>query len=414
MRSGLVLLAALTLYLSISYRSAHIVPDDFIDTRRLTLDIDPHGWKPLDTDDWCQLAEQAQEKGELNLDEIYTLQALAANISSGRAIAKLAHIRLKQGNQAQAERLAHLATRIVTAQDETHLPLALFWGKIGKYPEIVKEWNILFTRDSLLHAGLFPHMRAIAGSPSTAHLIESFAMNPPSWWVSFFNYLATDQQTSPKLLEHLYTLRLRSPTPLYEGEMKQYINRLLNDKHWTNAYDVWLTSLPKDATAYKGLIYDGGFEGKWHNTGFDWFFVPHAQLNIKQDMTFGMDGHRALKIRFNPSKHIKFQHVWQNLLLKPANYELSLRFRTDHFRTNKGLQWRMRCSEDDRVIAESPVLQESNEWSTLTTPVEVPPVNCETQVLRLEAASSYTHDQVFKGDVWFDTIRIRPLSNDDN
>lgn len=413
-QSGLVLFAVLALYLSISYRSGHVGPDDFIDTRRLIIDIDPNGWTQLDSDDWFQLAEQAQESGNLDLDQTYTLKALANNLSSGRAMAKLADIRLQQGNQTQAEQLANLAAKLATAHDETYLLLALFWAKTGKHAEIVKVWNMLLMRDASLHSGLFPHLRAMAGNPSTATLIEPFANNPPKWWGAFFNYLATDPQTSAVLLKHLYTLRLGSSLPLGEGEMTQYINRLVKDKRWTDAYAVWQTSLPQEAAAYKGLIYDGGFEGEWHNTGFDWFFTRHKQLKIQPDLTFGMDGHRALKINFNPSKHIKFQHVWQRLLLKPATYELSLRFRTDHFRTTKGLQWRVRCSEDDRVVAESPVLHESNNWSIFTAPVEVPSVNCETQVLRLEAASPYPHDQVFKGDIWFDDIQITPLSNHDN
>ncbi|WMP17969.1 hypothetical protein [Thiothrix lacustris] len=411
-RLGLVLLAVPTLYLITSYGIGHVGAGDFIDTRRLIIDIHPDSWAALDSDDWFQLAEQAQELGDSTLDQTYTLQALAANITSGRAMARLADIRLQQGQQAQAKQLAQLAAQLVTAEIETHLPLAFFWAKVGNNAEMVKAWDMLFIREPSLRNTLFPHMRAMAINPSTASLVDAFASKPPVWWGAFFNYLATDAQTTPSLLEHLHGLRINSSTPIGEGEMTAYIKRLVKDKRWVEAHKVWLSSLPKETSAYQELVYDGGFEGAIHNTGFDWFFERHAQIKLKQDMTFGMEGQRALKISFNNSKHVKFQHLWQRLLLKPAHYELSLRVRADQFRTDGGLQWRMRCAEDNQIIAESPVLKESTPWIAQSVAFDIPPSNCETQLLRLEAASTYAHDQVFAGAIWLDAIQIHPLASD--
>ncbi len=409
-RISLLLLASLTLYLSVSYRAGHVGPDDFIDTRRSTTDIDPTGWVQLDSDDWFQLAEQA---GDAALDQTYTLQALTVNLTSGRAVARLADSYLQQGKSTQAEHLARLAARLVTAQSDTHLPLSFFWGKTGKAAEIVQTWHVLFIREPSLRTALFPHLRAKAMEPATAHLVEAFAKNPPVWWEAFFNYLARDEHTAPDLLARLYQLRLRAEAPLNDTEMNAYVNRLIKDKRWTQAREVWLSSLPTAAQAYADLLYDGSFEGEWHNTGFSWFFGNHKQVSITPGMTFGMEGKRALKITFSGTQHIKFQHLWQRLLLKPASYELQMRSRADQFTTSKGLTWRLRCMENDQVLAESPALQESKQWITETMTFEIPSVDCESALLRLEATSTRAHDQVFKGTIWLDSIQIRETTPDE-
>lgn len=407
-RGALILFALLTVYFSVSYRAGHVGPDDFIDTRRSTADIAPTGWVQLDSDDWFQLAEQSQAKtGDLTLDQTYTLKALAANITSGRALARLADIYYEQGKQKQAEEIARLASRLVTAQSETHLPLSFFWGKTGKTEEIVQTWHVLFIREPQLRNALFPHMRAMARDKTTAHLVDVFAKNPPVWWEAFFNYLARNEQTPIELLAHLYQVRLNSITPLNDNEMNVYIDRLIKDKRWSDAHNVWLKSLPTDASHYTDLIYDGGFESEWYNMGFSWFFQTHKQVKITPSITFGMEGKRALKIHFSGTKHINFQHLWQRLLLKSAPYELTMRFRADQFITSEGLKLRIYCTENNQIIAESRALKESKQWITETMTFEIPPDNCESQLLRLEAASTYAHDQVFKGTVWLDSIQLR-------
>lgn len=400
--------ALFAVFLSLSYRSGHVVPDDFIDARRATIEIDPKSWKKLDTIDWLQLAERAQQEDNLPQAQTYALNALSIDLSSGQAMMKLADLYYEQNQQQQAEQLAELAAQLATAQNITHIYLAAFWNKIGKTDKMLASWNVLLTRDPEIRQALFPRLQQLALKVETKGLIETFATTPPPWWSGFFNYLVREEKTPLPLLAHLYELRLRSSLLLNEGELTPYVNRLIKEKHWEDAYTVWFSGLPEEAHAYANLVYDGGFEGELHNTGFDWFFSPHKQITIQRDITFGMEGRSALRVSLKGPQHINFQHLWQRLRLTPAHYELSMRFRMDNFRTNKGLKWRIRCLEDNRLIAESPLLPESAAWQTLSVRFEIPADNCTAQLLRLEAASSYAHDQVFSGKLWFDAINILP------
>jgi hypothetical protein len=168
-----------------------------------------------------------------------------------------------------------------------------------------------------------------------------------------------------------------------------------------------LENLSTGSSSLRGHIYDGGFEGKRHNTGFDWFFIPNELIDIKQQATFDVEGHNALHLTLHSEQHINFQHIWQKLVLEPTHYELTFRYRIDNFNGFKGLQWRIRCLEDNQLVAESPPLQEITPWSTLTVPFEIPAQGCPIQIIRLEASSQHSYEQVFAGELWFDSFYVR-------
>jgi tetratricopeptide (TPR) repeat protein len=407
----LLVLAGLAITFSLSYRMGRVVPEDFIDANRET-GIDPSGWQKLDSHDWVKLAEQAESAGNLPQAQDYALRALSVDLTNGQASSKLISIFSSQGKQAEAAAWAELSGRLWTAQSYPHIHLAAYWNQQGKPDKMLDEWNILLTRDPGLGAGLFPHMQALAIAPATMDLFDKFASSPASWWPAFFNSLVRDKQTPANVLAHFHQLRRQARLPLAEADTTAYVNRLIAEKNWAVAHDVWLSGLPAEEKKFNtDLIYDGGFEGERHNTGFDWSFTSNRQIKIEPDMTFGMEGRRALHLAFNTTQHINFQQLSQQLVLPPENYVLALRFRADNYRTAKGLQWRLYCQEDKQLLAESPPLRESTPWTSLNVAFKVPAENCPVQLLRLEASSPYAHEQVFSGDLWFDAVTIKKTSS---
>lgn len=409
-RALLLGLAVLLASLSMSYRSSHVGPDDFIDAWRVETAIDPHGWRRLDSGDWLQLAKAATQAGQSEQAVAYLKNLLAHDPTHGEALARLANLLHAQGKLAEAEQLAALATRLAPAHDDTQLQLAVFWSNTSNAAQRLQAWHVLLTRIPTMRQGFYPHLRLALDDPQTRPLFDEFAKNPPLWWTGFFNYLANSADVSLDTLAHLHRLRQQAGT-IPVNEVSVYLGRLIKENQWEQAHAVWLASLPPEAQSLAKTLYDGGFEGEIHNTGFDWFFHPTKQVSIKPDITFGMDGNKALSIQFNGGQHMNFQHVEQRLVLQPSAYRLSLRYRTDNFRTTKGLQWRLRCQTDQRLLGESPPILESHKWAAMELDFVVPANNCTAQLLRLEAASSYAHEQIFSGKVWFDTLQIQQKAN---
>lgn len=407
---GLLLAAGMTAFiLSAGYRLGQVVPEDFLDATPETLP-DPDGWKALDTHDWVRLAEQSEQSGDLDRAKADALRALSLDLTNGHAAAKLMTILSEQGHAAEAAQLAGLAGRLWTARSDAHVYLADYWQAQGKLDRMLEEWNILFIRDPAFRQALFPFLHMLATQPETAPLLDHYATQSPQWWPAFFSYLVREPSTPPATLSHLYGLTLKSGQPLRDTDIAQYVNRLIQENDWTAARNAWLDSLPTTVASLKGLLYDGGFEGERSPTGFDWTLAKHKQLAIKPEMTFGMEGQRALHITLNNAQHIPFQHVSQRLVLEPGTYELAYRARADRFRATAGLQWRVRCQQDNRVLAEAPAIHESFVWTGFTTAFTVPASDCPVQLLRLEAVSTRAHDQTFSGELWLDAMHIRPPS----
>ena len=405
-RTLLLLCAGLLLILSISYRSGHVGPDDFVDAQQ-TQNIAPGGWQMLDSADWARLAQQANSSGNQQQAQDYALHALSIDPTSGEAAAQLISILSSQNKPAEAAQFASLAGRLWTAKSSPHSYLAAYWRQQGKLDKVLAEWDILLTRNPSIRSPLFPHLQELAVDPKSTHFFDQYAQQPPLWWAGFFGQLVRDKQTPTELLTRLYALRLKATEPLQDSESAPYVARLITEKRWTESHDAWLAGLPEEWRSLDGLVYDGGFEGERHNTGFDWFFTKNGQINIQQSNTFGMDGKRALRISFNNSKHVNFQHLWQRLVLKPADYSLTFRFRADGLRSNKGLQWRIYCIDNNQALAESTPLEQGHSlWSNSAVDFTIPPDNCPAQMLRLEASSRYAHDQVFDGNLWLDSIAI--------
>ncbi|MFN3786716.1 MAG: hypothetical protein ACK4RS_07740, partial [Thiothrix sp.] len=270
----------------------------------------------------------------------------------------------------------------------------------------LQAWNVLLTRIPELRQGFYPHLYLALNDPQTRPLVDKFAENPPPWWADFFNHLANNPDVPLETLARLYRIHQQA-NKATASAVSVYVKRLIKEKQWEQAYAVWLASLPPEAQRLAKTLYDGGFEGEIYNTGFDWFFHSTKQVKIKPDITFGMEGKKALSIQFSGGQHLNFQHLEQRLVLKPSTYRLSLRYRTDNFRSTKGLQWRLHCQEDQRIIGESSAILASHKWSEMELDFSVPADNCVAQLLRLEAASAYAHEQIFSGTVWFDKVQLQ-------
>lgn len=354
-------------------------------------------------------AEQANESGDKQLSTELALRALAENPTSGRAAAHLLALYSAQDSTAKASEIADIAGKLWPAHSYTHSRLADYWVTQQRLDKLFPEWNILLTRNGALRSQLFPAIYQITAKPEYTPLLKPYIDNPPLWWNAFFAYLT--REAEPEFLRKVYEQRLVSSIPLDDSEKSSYVGRLLKDKHWGAARDAWLKGISKTQQQYGGLVYDAGFEGESFNTGFDWQIAATKEISIKPDLTYGVKGRQAIHINIRKGQPVNFQHLSQRLVLSPGDYQLSLLYRLDTFKANKGLSWRIRCLDNpDTVIAETDALKGQKPWSTLSTFFSVPAAGCEAQLLRLEAASRYRHDQTFEGNIWFDNVSITPAS----
>jgi hypothetical protein len=370
----------------------------------------------LTADTLTSLAEKANEAAKFEESEQLALRALAENLTSSRPASHLLSLYASQKRSQQAGEVADIAGKLWPAHTYTHSRLADYWAHQQRMDKLVPEWNILLTRNPGLRPQLFPVLLEFAKQAEYAPLLKPYIEHPPLWWNSFFDYLC--QQAEPELLQQIYQQRLDvKASPPEKTERTAYVNRLLRDKQWQNAYAIWRTGIPSkpQQTATTERVFDGGFEGETANTGFDWQMDQSREVSITPDRTYGMKGQQALHIHLKRDNPVQFQHLSQRLLLPAGDYQLSMRYRLDSLKNTKGLRWRIRCLDaPDTILAESHLLNGQKPWDTLTVAFTTPPMGCEAQLLRLEADGTYLHDHTFAGNLWFDNVSIQAADAGEN
>lgn len=284
-----------------------------------------------------------------------------------------------------------------------------FWLRQSQWDRVLARWsNLLLNRPENAKL-LFPVLLRVAENPVSRPLLQPFLEHPPAWWLQFFSYTAQKAQ-SPETVLSLYQARRRQGEPLDKVEQQAYLDRLLRDKRWLDAYLAWLNGLDDRQLTVLGNVYNGSFELPLTSVGFDWRVLPLRGVVVETAQTYGARGDRALHISFN-GQRAQFRHVLQYLFLEPGQYRLRGWVRVDQLRTERGLRWTMRCAPDQPVLVASELFLGSDDWRLFGVEFTVPESDCMAQVLRLELEGRAALDFEVEGDIWFDDLSIARLED---
>ncbi|HPE61932.1 MAG TPA: hypothetical protein PLB10_16485 [Thiolinea sp.] len=390
---------------SLAWRSAGIGPSDFIDSNPLQEPISWYLFPLAHPDTWLKLSTKALAQGDEKKAYQSALFAFLHDPGNGRAAIQMMHILKRQSKDIEARELAELATNLWQADSYTHAQLANFWLDQNQPGRVISEWSQLIIRNpSKYQRELFPIFKQLLETQEGFTLLTPYMLDPPSWWNAFFNYLVA-QNTETELITTIYQQRLQSQVPVNEVERRALTRYLLKGKQYAQAYFLWLSGLDEANLKLNRIIHDGGFEGKIYNSGFDWQYRNQNGVKFMVASTTGAKGHKAINLKLN-TQNLNFQHLSQLLQMSSGSYTLSFKYRVDRLQTDGGLSWRVRCLENNQIVAESPSLSNRSPWSTVSVPFDIPSENCSTQILRLEASSQYAHRRNFKGSLWFDQVEI--------
>jgi tetratricopeptide (TPR) repeat protein len=343
--------------------------------------------------------------------EPYLLNLIKLDPTNGLATSLLA-ISYNQRNNKKAAFIFEHANKLWPAYTEVRSQSSVYWLNNKDYTKVLQDWNVLLSRMTNTHDMIFPVLANIMLLKESEDVFQQYIDYPPRWWVSYFRFLSM-KENNLALIQYLYALRLEGKTGILNHERHFYVDALLKNKQWMLAKDIWLTGLEKD-TKYNGdYIFDGGFESNIEKKTFSWHHVIDQKIGkINRGFIPGVSGANALNVNLTKKKPIAFRHVWQRLVLPTGTYKISYRVLLDNLKTNKGLRWRVRCLDDQNVVlGESPVMKGRSFWEKKHFEVKVPEM-CKAQILRLEVASFYAHNQTFRGGIWFDDFDIKKTYTD--
>jgi hypothetical protein len=209
-------------------------------------------------------------------------------------------------------------------------------------------------------------------------------------------------------VRRLFSLSRKGPNILPPEAMRAYLARLQNDGEWTEAWFAWLSSLTKEELARSAYVYNGSFELRPTSIGFDWIYQPSPAVVMETATTYGSTGERALHLVFKGLR-IKFEHLYQYLLLPSGTYYLQGRARPDNLKAAQGMQWALYCLGKNEPLTVTDRFSGVDQWTRFRSQFTVP-AGCPVQLLRLELAGRIALDYDVSGSIWFDDLSVEQIA----
>jgi len=380
--------------------------------RAITLGLASH-WASIDPE-WAltfrseqpvalrEVAKQRLNEGRDAEAVGFARRALSADPLDGEPYRVLAEVEIRRGDRDGARRWMTLAlehspedaqARVWLAEDALgrhDIPRAL--ALYDRYLQVAPEDT----------EAVFGVLMGLLSDPSGREpLVEALAKNP-SWRTPFLTWAARSSK-DPAVVGILFE-SLRSRGPLARDESAAAVDRWVRDRRWSEARAAWQDTLPVAERDNSRVPVNGDFEAAPSVPPFDWDITQTdgAEASIRA-LPEGV-GH-ALVVQFL-GRRTAFHHVRQLLLLKPARYVLSWRYRVDHLVTPRGLRWVVTCSEAvDQPVAGSMPVRGETLWTQATLAFEVPS-GCDAQWLSLELDARIPAETQAFGSAWFDDVKI--------
>ena len=361
-------------------------------------------WDPANPDALATLARQQLDRKEWAAARDTALRLLQSEPLSRQGFVILSKVAVAAGDEQRAEELSEMALR--RAPHALGPPAWLFIEQLkqGHYAQALDLLDRISRISPGRQGNLYPVLIALAENPEFSDaLAERLAMRP-DWRSSLIGSMMS--KASPAAIKHLLT-SLQRRKALDAVEMGQWIDRLVKEGEWGQAYARWAGELPLSEMRTLRSVHNGGFETEPSGIGFDWRIDKSADVIIDRDRLAGTDGSVALRLRFLGRRTERIPlHQW--LLLAPGTYRLHFLARSQDLRSDRGLQWEIRCLDSARQVAVSDAVVGSTDWHDYGVDFEIPEHNCQAQDLSLRNAGSKGAGKILAGTVWFDDVSIDP------
>lgn len=330
--------------------------------------------------------------------------AAGAQPAEGRLYAALGLQAEARGARELAAGAMQAAAALAPQRTDVSLAAFTFWLRQDDVAQALQAASVALTRDPTLADRLNPILLRLMAHPRSDAAFEALLRQPLNWWPGFFRFVA-ERAPNAQVLRTLRALQVRGPNQFDEAQLRVYLDRLLRDGLWLDAYFAWLDSLPPASVGFGSELHNGGFEEPTRNLGFEWTDQQLKGVMVGFDPTYGTTGARALHVVFQ-GLPARWRHFNQYLMLAPGDYYFRGRVRIDSLQAERGVQWSIRCIGSSEPLAVSDRFKGSEPWRHFSVAFTVPASGCVSQDLRLALVGTAQLDFVANGQIWFDDLSV--------
>ncbi len=328
---------------------------------------------------------------------------LAVEPGQGDAFAVLALAAARRGD-ADAQQLARIALQRAPRNRDLRATEAAALLKSGNLAGAMAQIDALLRLTPSRGKTLFPALAQQAQDRRFADALGATLAKAPPWRRAFL--VVFNQKASATALDQVYVW-LEKRGELSNDEVARWLNRLLADGHWGEAYAHWIGTLGPVGATRLTPVHDGGFNLDPDGLGFGWRNEPVPGVFTDIEAGAGPDSSRAAHLHFI-GRPAASGNLRQALLLAPGRFRLAFKVRTDSLRSDQGLQWIVRCDKG-LALAKVKISDGSRNWQSLFTEFEVPDEKCPGQWLELRNPAVSGSAQEVSGDIWIDDMAITPV-----
>jgi len=361
-------------------------------------------WRPDHPQALLRLSELRLKEGRLDEAAALARRALAANPLDGRGFRVLGNVAGLKSDRPTQQAMMDLAARHAPRDVATRAWAAHIALEHHDAASAVRHYDRMIRVAPDKWRDVFPVLMGLGSiDEGRAALVHVLADRPP--WRSAFMRDATEKMPDWSDLLAMCTA-LRAQGGLEADESGRFLDRLVRERRWDEAFVAWAGGLPPRQLGDLAAPMDGDFENFRAASGpFDWQ-ITRGQGSAASIQGLADGSGHALKVEFVGQRR-GFRDVRQ-LLLLPAGqgYRLQWRSRFDDLETPRGLRWTISCAgAREATLLVTPPVAGSRPWHSDSAEFAVPE-DCPAQWLTLELEARIAAETQARGTAWFDDVRV--------
>lgn len=380
----------------------------------------PENWlraaqlEPGNADHWYRLGRYRQLDFE-HMDPTeaisYFRRALAVDPRSALYWIDLADAYEMVGDPAQARAAFEAAKSAYPISAEVAWRYGNFLLRQDKLPEAFAEVYRALTEDPKL--ATLAISRCWRSSRNISRILEQALPPEASVYQRALDFLVAEQEDDAAvavwkgLLELQDSFELARAVPL--------LDELIGRDRIDEAKGVWQQALraagwSQPELVSGSLVWDGGFEGPPANGGFGWRQKDVEGASFEFDTEVRHAGARSLRVTFDGSANVNFDHFWQLVPVEPhRRYRFGAYLRTEGISTDSGVRfWILDPRRQLEVNILTPSLAGSQPWALEEVDFTT---GAQTRLIKigLRRLPSRKFDNKIQGSVWVDEVSLIPL-----
>lgn len=360
-------------------------------------------WRPADPEALAKLSDdylvgQGVQKSLSTADSLALRAFRLAPLQDG-ALRNLGLIADARGRNGQA---AAIVTRAGLRSFRDVATQAWLMGNLlsrGDLEAALLHFDALLRIKPDLGGRLFPLLIELLQAPSsTAPLARRLALRPP-WRAEGLRYLAGHAADVHPIVAVYRALTGRG-TPPTNDEQTALLARLIVDGKYDEARRLWTSFL--SSNPIPGVPFDGTFKGLPGATPFNWSFFsgPDVAVELARAESARRTG---LFVKFPVGAPAALAE--QLLVLPPAGYRFSVRYRIESAAAGAGLAWTIRCVVSGAVLLDMRQRGDAvTPWTAVAAGFTVP-TDCPAQWLRLNGRAG---DGFGDLTAFYDDVTVAP------